>query len=126
MLPRGVLNTLQDNDYFLGGLGLTGTALFNWHPVLMVSGMIVAFTQGETNTYSSLRGARFSNSLPTAVAESFLLLHVCKSSCVGGLSNQIHNCLPTFGTSDAAQRTTSKCSCFFCFCGCAGDPDFSP
>eukprot|EP00903_Cladosiphon_okamuranus_P006035 g5953.t1 len=36
----------QDNDYFLGGLGLTGTALFNWHPVLMVAGMIVAYTHG--------------------------------------------------------------------------------
>ncbi|CAM9314981.1 unnamed protein product [Pylaiella littoralis] len=36
----------QDNDYFLGGLGLSGTALFNWHPVLMVAGLVVAYTHG--------------------------------------------------------------------------------
>ncbi|CAM9909290.1 unnamed protein product [Scytosiphon promiscuus] len=33
----------QDNDYFLGGLGSSGTELFNWHPVLMISGLILAF-----------------------------------------------------------------------------------
>lgn len=37
---------VQDNDYFLGGLGWSGTELFNWHPVLMVAGLIVAYTQG--------------------------------------------------------------------------------
>ncbi|CAM9227727.1 unnamed protein product [Choristocarpus tenellus] len=29
-----------------GGLGLSGTGLFNWHPVLMVAGMVTAYTQG--------------------------------------------------------------------------------
>lgn len=37
----------QDNDYFLGGLGLSGTPLFNWHPVLMVGGLVVSYTEGE-------------------------------------------------------------------------------
>ncbi|CAM9361551.1 unnamed protein product, partial [Discosporangium mesarthrocarpum] len=34
-----------DNTFFLGGLGFSGNALFNWHPVLMVAGMVTAFTQ---------------------------------------------------------------------------------
>ncbi|CAN0369461.1 unnamed protein product, partial [Laminaria digitata] len=36
----------QDNAYFLGGLGFSGTGLFNWHPILMVAGLVVAYTQG--------------------------------------------------------------------------------
>ncbi|CBN75190.1 conserved unknown protein [Ectocarpus siliculosus] len=36
----------QDDDYFLGGLAFSGTGLFNWHPVLMVAGLVVAYTQG--------------------------------------------------------------------------------
>ncbi|CAM9343304.1 unnamed protein product, partial [Hapterophycus canaliculatus] len=35
-----------DNDYFLGGLGSSGTELFNWHPVMMVAGLIVSYTHG--------------------------------------------------------------------------------
>lgn len=69
--------TPQDNDYFLGGLGLTGTALFNWHPVLMVSGMIVAYTQGETTApllaWIHMRTFEGTRLLPTAVEASHLL-----------------------------------------------------
>ncbi|CAM9195193.1 unnamed protein product [Ectocarpus sp. 12 AP-2014] len=36
----------KDDDYFLGGLAFSGTGLFNWHPVLMVAGLVVAYTQG--------------------------------------------------------------------------------
>lgn len=36
----------QDNDFFLGGVGFSGTGLFNWHPILMVAGLVVAYTQG--------------------------------------------------------------------------------
>lgn len=52
----------QDNDYYLGGLGSSGTALFNWHPVLMVSGLIVSYTQGET--WNPSRVFSFSQSSP--------------------------------------------------------------
>lgn len=36
----------QDNDYYLGGLSFSGTGLFNWHPILMIAGLVVAYTQG--------------------------------------------------------------------------------
>lgn len=47
------IDDVQDDDYFLGGLGRSGTKLFNWHPVLMVAGVIVAYTEGMRIVCSS-------------------------------------------------------------------------
>ncbi|CAM9236903.1 unnamed protein product [Ascophyllum nodosum] len=44
----------QDNDYFLGGLSFSGSGLFNWHPILMVAGFVVAYTHEGILAYRTL------------------------------------------------------------------------
>lgn len=54
LVDFSILHIQQDNDYFLGGLGWSGSPLFNWHPVLMVAGLVTAYTEGPLTIDLSL------------------------------------------------------------------------